>query len=512
MVEAGRSWLGPAAKVAAATVPYAGSVAETLPAQPAIAGLDSYELDAAYHDEAFAVPLTPRPQARLTPRPHYAALLAGLSEADLSALLADSAAAVSRRGVHFTSAAGGDAPFQLDPIPRIFAADEWTLLEAGLAQRARALNAFVADAYGEQRIVDAGRVPARVIDGAEHYEPSLAGVATSGVASCGVLGLDVVRGADGTLAVLEDNARTPSGLAYSQAALDVVDEILPGTSHAPLRTCAWASVLHDALRAAAPDGDGEPAIALLSDGPENSAWWEHEQIARLLGIPLVTLADLELGAGRLHARIGGRRRPLDVVYRRTSDDRATDEQGRPTAVAQALLEPIRAGRLACVNALGAGVADDKLAHAYVEEMIRFYLGDEPLVPSVRTFDLVDPEQLRECLERIDEMVVKPRTGHGGQGVVVCAHAEPEDRRRAAEHIARHPEEYVAQELVNLSRHPTVEADALVARHIDLRPFVLSAGERVTVLPGGLTRVAFAPGALVVNSSQDGGGKATWVLA
>ena len=472
------------------------------PAQVSLQGLEGYELSPSYYDEALTAPMTPRP--------HYARLLEGLEGVDLAALSRATDEAVDRRGVRFRGR-GGDEPFKLDPIPRIFARDEWKRLAQGVVQRARALNSFAADAYGERRIVAAGRVPARVLDMAERFEPAMIGVEVAGGTYTGVLGLDMVRDSNGELKVLEDNARTPSGLAYAQAALGAVDEVLPLDPQARLDGQERWSVLADVLRAAAPESVEEPEIALLSDGPENSAWWEHERIAAALGIPIVTLSDLELRDLRLHARIDGRRRRLDVVYRRTEEDRVEDDSGNLTPLAEAILPPLLAGRLGCVNTPGAGIVDDKLVHAYVEEMIRFYLDEEPLIASVKTYDLGEPPQRAECIERIDEMVIKPRTGHGGHGVIVCAHARAEDRERAARQIDSEPESFVAQELVAISRHPTAQGSELRARHVDLRPFVLSAGERVVALPGGLTRVAFAPGALVVNSSQDGGAKATWVM-
>ena len=478
-------------------------VSGTLPAQAGFPGYEGLEHARSCYDEAFSAPDVPRP--------HYARLLEGLAGADLTQLAEATARAVDRRGVRFR-ALGGVVPFKLDPVPRIFAREEWERLAPGLVQRARALNAFAADAYAERRIVASGRVPARVLDGAEQLEPAMAGVAVPGGVYAGVLGLDLVRDADGTLKVLEDNVRTPSGLAYAEAACAVVDEVLPFDAEPRLGAPQRFGALAEVLRSAAPEGVADPGVALLSDGPDNSAWWEHEQIAAALGIPIVTLEGLELSRERLYARIDGHRRRLDVVYRRTDEDRLTDPSGRPTALGEAVLQPMRAGRLGCVNAPGGGVADDKLVHAYVEEMIRFYLDEEPLLASVRTYDLLEPAQREECLERIDEMVVKPRSGLGGHGVIVCAHARPEDRDRATRQIAAHPERFVAQELVALSHHPTVRDGALEPRHVDLRPFVLSAGGRVVALPGGLTRVALAAGALVVNSSQDGGAKATWVLA
>jgi len=478
-------------------------VSGTVDARPGLPALAGYELDATFYDEAVSTPGVARPE--------YVELVAGLEGVDLEALSAAVEAGITQRGVRFHTT-DGDQPFVVDPIPRIFSEAEWTGLEAGLLQRVRALNAFVADVYTDRRIIDAGRVPDRILDGAEHLEQDMVGVSVASGVYAGVAGLDVVRDADGELMVLEDNVRTPSGLAYLEASLEAVEAALP-TLPSPRRPDAleW-ELLADVLRSAALTGDGEPFVVLLSDGPENSAWWEHQVIARRLGLPIVTLADLDIESGRLHARVAGRRQPVDVVYRRTNEDRLEDEEHRPTAIGAALIEPCRRGTLACVNAFGGGIADDKLVHAYVEEMIRFYLDEEPLVASIPTYDPCEPEQRADALDRIEELVVKPRTGHGGHGVVICPHAEPHEVREAARAVADDPGGFILQETVTLSRHPTVENGALVPRHVDLRPFVLSAGERVTAVPGGLTRVSFDPGALVVNSSQNGGGKATWVLA
>ena len=227
------------------------------------------------------------------------------------------------------------------------------------------------------------------------------------------------------------------------------------------------------------------------------------------------LDQLSVRGGRLYARLPGGERAVDVVYRRTDEDRLRDARGEPTPIARLLLEPILAGTLACVNAFGTGVADDKLMHAYVEQMVRFYLGEEPILKSVPTYDPTQPGVLEMVLERIGELVVKPRTGHGGHGVVIGPHAKREDLDRTAAALRRAPELFIAQETVMLSRHPTVvTGGALELRHVDLRPFAISGGESsgVHVLPGGLTRVAFERGALVVNSSQNGGSKDTWVLA
>jgi uncharacterized circularly permuted ATP-grasp superfamily protein len=270
-------------------------------------------------------------------------------------------------------------------------------------------------------------------------------------------------------------------------------------------------LLAQALSRGAPPGNAEPSVVLLSDGPSNSAWYEHRRIAGELGIPLVTLGDLDSSHGRLRAVIDGRLRPVDVVYRRTDEDRLTDEHGRLTAVGAALYGPLRAGTLTCANGFGTGVADDKLLHAYVGDMIRFYLHAEPLLPSVHTYDLFEPDILDEVLDRLDELVIKPRTGHGGHGVVVGPHAKVADLLDLSHAIRRDPHDYVAQDTIMLSRHPTVIDGRLEPRHVDLRPFVFLTPDGAAVAPGGLTRVALDRGALVVNSSQRGGGKDTWVL-
>ncbi len=445
-----------------------------------------------------------------TPREPYAELWPTLAELDVEELRRAVAGELEDAGVDFGE--GEDAgTFPLDPIPRLIAGDEWRLLARGLAQRVRALGAFLADAYGDREIVEAGRVPARVIDSADHFEPWMVGVPVS-PDGC-VTGLDLVRGSDGVLRVLEDNVRTPSGIAYMAAVRTALDAHLSsaGTS-GRLDPDASFERLADALRAAAPDGRGDPSVALISDGPANSAWWEHAEIARRLGVPIVSREDLFVRGGRLHARLKeGGTRELQVVYRRTDDDRLRDREGRPTWLVDALLEPCRNGTLTVVNPLGAGLADDKLVHAYVDEMVRFYLGEEPLVPSVRTYDLGDPDVFESTMPRLSELVVKPRTGHGGAGILVGPHAADEDRQRVAEQVAANPAAWVAQETVTLSTHPTVCGGALEPRHVDLRPFVLGSGEEATAAPGALTRVAFDAGALVVNSSQNGGGKDTWIL-
>jgi uncharacterized circularly permuted ATP-grasp superfamily protein len=403
--------------------------------------------------------------------------------------------------------------FHLDPVPRIITAAEWSRLEAGLAQRARALNAFIADAYGERRIVGAGVVPAHVIDGCEHFEPWMIDVHVP-YGHATVTGFDVVRGTDGRLRVLEDNLRTPSGFAYASAARRVVDAQLPAAAQVPKRDVEGCfAMLEQALRAAVPGGGRDANLVLLTDGTDNSAWYEHRTLARRLNVTVVAPRDLRTRNGRLYVALpSGRLREVQVVYRRTDQDRLSDDDGRPTWLAEVLLEPLRRGTVAVLNAPGSGVADDKLVHAYVEDMVRFYLDEQPLVESVRTYDLGRPDERTRALGRLGALVVKPRAGYGGRGVVICGHASEADRELAAAAIRAAPERFIAQETVMLSRHPTICDGRLEPRHVDLRVFAIASDQMVRVVPGGLTRVALERGSLIVNSSQNGGGKDTWVLA
>ena len=432
------------------------------------------------------------------PRPAYADLLATID--DPAALRARVTERVERDGIRF-----GDGFFALDPVPRLIAAAEWERVEAGLGQRARALGLFLADAYGERRIVAEGVIPAAVIEAADHFEPWMLGVEIRPEAF--VAGLDLVRGDDGELRVLEDNTRTPSGLAYAAAARAAVGARLP-CGAGVLDPEGAFDLLGRTLRAADPDGD--PSIALLSDGPANAAWYEHCQIGKRLGIPVVRPGDVLVRSGRLHAWLdGGRTRQIDVVYRRTDEDALRDRAGRATWLADLLLAPVRRGTLAVVNPLGAGLADDKLVHAYVEDMVRFYLGEEPLLSSVRTLDLSDDKVRDEALGSLAELVVKPRGGYDGAGVVVCSQSDPGELASLARDIERAPTDFIAQETVNLCTHPTVCDGRLEPRHVDLRPFVFGTGD---VAPAALTRVAFGEGEIIVNSSRGGGAKDTWLAA
>ncbi len=436
-----------------------------------------------------------------TPRAHAEAVMGALAD-NPGGLAARVRAGLERDDVRFGGAQG--ELFSIDPVPRVIAAAEWATLSAGLAQRVHALDRFVADMYGPRKAVREGVIPFEVVRGASHFEPTAAAYPPPADRWVGVAGLDVVRGRDGRLLVLEDNTRTPSGIAYAMAAREQIQAALPFGAALKVRSVADApALLGQALLAAAPEAArADPYVVVLSDGPLNSAWWEHRVLAAHLGVPVVTHRQLTLGGDRLfHAG-----QAVDVVYRRTDDSSLHGPAGR------LLAEPLRAGTLGVVNAFGTGIADDKLVHAYVEDLIRFYCGEEPLLGSVHTYDLSTPAALEEALDRLHEIVVKPRSGSGGEGVVLGPAADQATLDALRAELTAAPERYVAQELVQLSTHPTVIDGELVPRHVDLRAFVfLGDGDEAHVLPGGLTRVAMEESSMVVNSSQDGGAKDTWVL-
>jgi uncharacterized circularly permuted ATP-grasp superfamily protein len=387
--------------------------------------------------------------------------------------------------------------------------DEWSELQVGIGQRLRALDEFVSDVYGYGRILEAGVVPRAAVERSPHYEPAMRGAGPGRWVA--IAGLDLVRGRDGRFRVIEDQLRMPSGLAYAAAAREALQAELP-VEPPPADLSEVFTELARALRDAAPAGVDEPRIVVLCEGPGNDAWWEHERLARELGAPAVTLADLEHRAGRLVARVDGRLQEVDVVYQRTDEDRFTGPDGQPTALGEALLGPCAADNLACVNAPGSGVADDKLIHAYVDDMVRFYLGEEPLLPSVPSYDLGDRDARKEAFDRLDELVLKPRGEMGGVGVVLWRDADRKERERAKAEIEADPGAFVAQELVELSVHPTVCDGRLEPRHIDLRPYALLSDEGVRILQGGFSRVALERGSMVVNSGRGGGVKDTWVPA
>lgn len=447
----------------------------------------------------------------------YAEVLAALDRVDRVALCDDVARRLAAAGVRFGGDDGG-WPFVVDPVPRIFSGAAWDRLAAGLEQRVRALDAFVRDAYGERRAVAAGIVTDADIEGTDGYEPRLRGAWPAHGPALGVSGLDVVRDHDGELLVLEDNLRTPSGSSYAIAARQAVTGSLAdaGIPVPPLREFAEpvVALLAAVLRAAAPPGVDEPEAVVLSDGPSAGAYYEHAWVASRLGAPVVTLTDLEPdGTGGLRRRdADGRAHPVDVVYRRTGTDLAHAPDGGLTPVADGLLRPWLDGRLGLVNGFGTGVADDKLVHARVERLVELYLGEAPLLRSVPGLALSDPEALAAVAADPRAYVVKARYGEGGKGVTVCRDASDATLAALLEEVRADPAAWMAQRTVPLSTHPTITPDGtLEPRHVDLRPYVFATPDGPRTAPGGLTRVALTRGSLVVNSSQQGGAKDTWVL-
>ena len=423
------------------------------------------------------------------PRPHYAELLDGLN--DPAALAARVKERLRARGVHFGGSPDGD--FVLDPVPRLLTAREWSELQIGIAQRLKALDAFVADVYGDGRALAEGVIPRDAVEGSPHYEPSMRGAPVRRWIS--FAGLDVIRCPDGRFRVIEDQIRMPSGMAYAVVARETLRDLLavdPPPGDLSLAYGELAVALREASQVP------EPRVVLLSEGPTAAAWWEHSLLARELCAPAVTLEDLELRDGRLVAWLDGRPRAVDVVYQRTAEDRFG---GTPLEM---LLEPCRRGRLTVLNAPGAGVADDKLVHPYVDDLVRFYLDEEPLLPSV-------PSRRAAELDDLSGRVVKPRAEMGGTGVVLWDTADEQARRRALAAIESDPDGFVAQELVTLSVHPTVCGGTLAPRHVDLRPYALLRDDGVYVLPGGHSRFAVEEGSMLVNSALGGGAKDTWIL-
>jgi len=442
------------------------------------------------------------------PRGDYGEILAALERLDLDEARERLHRHYEELGIVFGTDAGEDV-VHLDVVPRLFTANEWDQIERGLLQRTRALNDFIADVYSEQLIVREGAVPARLIETAEHFEAEMVGVEPLGLRAS-VIGFDVVRGEDGNLRILEDNCQTPSGIAYAIAERAALDACVPIPPPGERRDVALAiELLHDLICRTAPlYAAAAPNAALITDRSGNAASFDHRELADRLGLPLLTPDDLEVRGGRLYGAVPGERPvELHVIYRRTDQSRLHDEEGRETWL-RPLLEPVRKGTLGVITTFGAGVADDKLTHAYSDQLVRYYLGEEPILPAVRTYDLAMAEQREQALERADELVFKPRADYGGRGVVIGREADEAERERAIDAVREMPEDYIAQETVRLSTHPTWRDGALQPRHVDLRAFVIGDA----VVPGGITRVALEKGSLLVNSTQGGGAKDTWVMA
>jgi uncharacterized circularly permuted ATP-grasp superfamily protein len=421
------------------------------------------------------------------------------------------------QGITFTvygQAEGVERIFPFDLVPRLVTASDWRTVERGLVQRVTALNHFLRDVYHEGRIFDAGIVPRTLVRQCRHFRREMIGVRVPHDCYLTVVGTDLVRVPDGRFLVLEDNLRVPSGVSYMLANRQIVKQEYPqlferydvrAIDHYPRTLLAH-------LRDIAPEGCPDPKIVLLTPGVFNSAYYEHTFLAREMAIDLVEGRDLLVHDNTVYARTTGGLERVDVIYRRVDDDYIDPLTFQPdsTLGVAGLFNAYRAGRVTIANAVGTGVADDKAVYAYVPDMIRFYLAEDPILDNVETYLLDDPRQREFVLEHLSELVVKPVGESGGYGILVGPHSTPAEQHDMRNRILANPRNYIAQPTLALSTAPCLVDGGVEPRHVDLRPYILG-GRSVEVVPGGLTRVALRPGSLVVNSSQGGGSKDTWVL-
>jgi uncharacterized circularly permuted ATP-grasp superfamily protein len=467
----------------------------------------------AFYDEMFDVEGRPRAGCALLAR-----TLSSIPDEDLFRRQRAAERALLHMGSTFNVYGhedGAEKIFPFDMIPRIIPAAEWALLERGLAQRARALNLFIHDVYHAQRILADGVVPRELVESATSYLPACRGLEPPRGVWCHISGTDLVRAGDGRYYVLEDNMRCPSGVSYVLQNRRVMKRTFPRVFEASrVRPVdSYPSQLLQALQHVRPTDVASPTVALLTPGIHNSAYFEHSFLAQQMGIELVEGRDLAVRDGFVWMRTTRGLSRVDVIYRRIDDTfldptvfRADSMLGVP-----GIMDVVRAGRVTLANAPGTGVADDKVVYAYVPAIIQYYLAEPPILPNVPTFVCFDDKQRQHVLANLDKLVVKAANESGGYGMLMGPQASSAERARFADHIRAAPRNYVAQPLLALSRAPTLVDGAPEGRHVDLRPYVLH-GEDIFVLPGGLTRVALKKGSYVVNSSQGGGSKDTWVLA
>jgi len=441
--------------------------------------------------------------------------LQGMTDSELRARVEALQASYLDQGVTF-DIGGEERAFPLDILPRVIEMDTWTGIETGVQQRVRALEAFLADVYDEGQAFEDGVIPRRVVTTSSHYHRASAGVHPANGVRVHVSGIDLVRDNAGEFRVLEDNVRVPSGVSYVMTNRRAIAAALPETfaQHRIRPVAGYPQRLLGALRAAAPAGVADPNVVVLTPGVYNGAYFEHALLARTMGVELVEGRDLVCYRGRVMMRTTAGLAQVHVIYRRVDDDfldpvhfRADSRLGCP-----GLINAARAGNVTIANAVGNGVADDKLVYTYLPDLIRYYLGEEPALRNVDTWRCGDPEHLEEVLDRLDELVLKPVDGSGGKGIVIGPRAERGELDELRRRLQQDPRSWIAQPVVQLSTVPTFVDGGMGPRHVDLRPFAVNDGSRVWVLPGGLTRVALAEGELIVNSSRGGGSKDTWVLA
>ena len=409
---------------------------------------------------------------------------------------------------------GQERIFPFDLVPRLVTSQEWDWLEKGLQQRVRALNLFIDDVYHDQKIVKDRIIPEEVIRSAQGFQEACVGLDPPQGVWCHITGTDIVRDSDGTIYVLEDNLRVPSGVSYVLQNRPVLKrtfpEVFQGLGVRPVDD--YPGRLLGMLEDVAPGGRTRTEIVLLTPGPFNSAYFEHSFLAQQMGMELVEGRDLAVVDDTVFMRTTAGLEMVDVVYRRIDDDYLDPKafQTKSLLGVPGIMEAYRKGRVTLVNAPGTGIADDKVIYAYVPQIVRYYLDEDIIIPNVPTYLCWDDRQREHVLANIQRLVVKPANGSGGQGMLVGPHATAKDREEFKDLIRHSPRDYVAQPTLSLSRVPTLIDDRFEGRHVDLRPFILY-GREIYVMPGGLTRVALRKDSLVVNSSQGGGSKDTWVL-
>jgi uncharacterized circularly permuted ATP-grasp superfamily protein len=453
-------------------------------------------------------------------RSHYAAFHNWLTQTPPEKIAQNRQAAdlmFHRVGITFAvygEASGTERLIPFDIVPNIIAGKTWEVLAAGLAQRIRALNAFLKDVYHGQEILKAGVVPKEKVLGNSQYRPEMAGIDVPGDIYAHVAGIDLVKDADGKYYVLEDNLRTPSGVSYllenRKMMMRLFPELFVRNRVAPV--AHYPDVLLENLRSVAPQGASDPLVVVLTPGMYNSAYFEHAFLAQQMGVELVEGQDLFVQDNTVFMRTTRGPRRVDVIYRRVDDDFLDPLVFRPdsTLGVPGLLAAYRAGRVTLANAIGTGIADDKSIYPYVPEMIDFYLGEKPLLANVPTYKCRNRDEMEATLAKLPELVVKEVHNAGGYGMLVGPAASRAEIEEFRARIRSDPANYVAQPTLALSTCPTYVESGIAPRHIDLRPYVLS-GRQISIVPGGLTRVALREGSLVVNSSQGGGTKDTWVL-
>jgi len=453
-------------------------------------------------------------------RPHYQRLYKRFQEMSGEEFerkrdLADSS--FLTQGVTFTVYSdnkGTERIFPFDMIPRIIPQHEWEKVEAGLVQRITALNMFLHDIYHDQRILKEKVIPREVVESAAHFRPEFMGFDVPKDIYIHICGTDLIRDDDGNYLVLEDNGRCPSGVSYVMANRAVMKRVYPKlfARYGVQPVDQYAKELLDLLQFVAPGGNPDPTVAVLTPGIYNSAYFEHSYLARAMGIEIVVGQDLVVKHDEVFMKTTKGLRKVDVIYRRLDDDFLDPLVFRPDSVlgVPGLVEAYRKGNVNLANAIGTGVADDKVTYYYVPDMIRFYLQQEPILPNVPTYLSSKDSDRKYILEHIEELVVKSANESGGYGMLIGPNATKEECEKFRQAILKDPRNYVAQPVVKLSRSPAFCDGVIEGRHIDLRPYILY-GEKISIIPGGLTRVALRKGSLVVNSSQGGGSKDTWVV-